>query len=353
MRLSGGGEGVNITTSTIWRAVLVLVGFWFLYVILDFLLMLFAAVVVASAIKPVADKLEKYRVPRAITVVLVYILVLVLLSAVVSLIVPPLVEQAAQLAQTLPALMEYLSAQGLLPSAGMVRGTVNTWQQALVGAGDNLADVGANLFRRTRTVFSGMFTLIFMFVIALYLVVDKEAIKKPFRLVVPDRHLPYIEMVIERAQRGIGRWMVAQLSLGVIIGVVVSVGLWLMGVPYSLLLGLVAGVLELVPIIGPIMAAVPAVLVGFTQSWLLGLGVILFYLLVQQAENHFLIPFVMRKATGLNPLVTILAVLLGARLVGVVGVLLAVPAAVVISAFVSDLVAQEAGREVSGTKSAL
>lgn len=340
--------GMNITTSTIFRAALILVGFWFLYVIFDFLLMLFASVVVASAIKPVADRLEKYRIPRALSVVLVYVMVLVLLSAVVSLIIPPLVEQTAQLAQALPALMEYLNEQGLMPSSGAVQGTVSSWQQALVGVGDNLANVGAGLFRQTRTVFSGMFTLIFMFVIALYMVVDKDAIKKPFRMVVPARHISYVEMVISRAQKNIGRWVIAQMILGVIIGVVVSVGLWLMGVPYFLVLGLVAGVLEMIPIIGPIIAAVPAVLIGFTQSWMLGLGIILFYLVVQQAENHLLIPFIMRKATGLNPLVTILAVLLGARLVGVVGILLAVPAAVVISAFVNDLVlTSEADEELT------
>lgn len=345
MRLASGVEEINITTSTIWRAVLVLVGFWFLYVILDFLLMLFAAVVVASAIRPVADSLERYRIPRALSAVLVYVLVLALLSVVVSLIIPPLTEQITQLAQALPALVEYLSEQGLLPSSGAVRGAVGSWQQGLVAVENNLANVGAGIFRQTRTVFSGMFTLIFMFVIALYMVVDRDVIKKSFRVVVPSKHWPYVEMVIERAQKKMGRWVVAQLSLGVIIGVVVFLGLWLMGVPYALLLGLVAGVMEMIPIIGPIIAAVPAVLIAFTQSWLLGVGAVVFYLLVQQAENYLLVPFIMRKATGLNPLVTILAVLLGARLVGVVGVLLAVPAAVVISVFVNDLVAPPAVEE--------
>ena len=326
---------VDITSGTIFRFVLIVVGFWFLYVIADLLLMLFASVVIASAIKPIADRLQVYRVPRAVSVLLVYILVLALLSGVVTLMIPPLSEQMTQLAHALPQLAEYLNLSSVLPS-GDVQGAVSPLQQALVGVGDNLANVGANIFRQTKTVFSGVFTLIFVFVIALYLVVDKEAIIKPFRLVMPQKHIPYVEMVIKRAQKKIGRWVVAQLSLAVIIGVVVSVGLWVMGVPYSLLLGLIAGVLEVIPIMGPILAAVPAVLVGFSQSALLGVGLLVFYLVVQQAENHLLIPAMMKKATGLNPLVTILAVLLGARLIGVVGVLLAVPAAAVLSAFVAD-----------------
>jgi predicted PurR-regulated permease PerM len=134
---------------------------------------------------------------------------------------------------------------------------------------------------------------------------------------------------------------VAQLFLALVIGTVVSVGLWLIGVPYSLVLGLLAGVFEVLPVIGPISAAVPAVVVGLSQSLVMGLGVLLFYVAIQQLENQVLIPVVMRKVTGLNPLVTILAVLLGVRLGGVIGVILAVPTAVVLSAFFSDIVAPE------------
>jgi len=97
-----------------------------------------------------------------------------------------------------------------------------------------------------------------------------------------------------------------------------------------------------------VLAAVPAVAVGFSQSWLLGIIVLGFYLLVQQAENNVLVPVVMRRVTGLNPLLTILAVLLGARLAGMVGVILAVPAAVVLSAFFSDLVAADQVEDLAG-----
>ncbi len=348
MALNKEAHRVDITSGTIFRFVLVLIGFWFLYLIADLLLMLFASVVIASAIKPLADKLQSYKVPRAVSVLFVYVLVLALLSGVVTLMIPPLSEQLTQMAHALPQLAEYLNLSSVLPS-GDVQGAVSPIQQALVGVGDNLANVSANIFRQTKTVFSGIFMLIFVFVIALYLVVDKEAMIKPFRLVLPQKHLPYVEMVIKRAQKKIGRWVVAQLSLAVIIGVVVSIGLWTMGVPYSLLLGLLAGVLEVIPIIGPILAAVPAVLVGFSQSVVLGVGLMVFYLVVQQAENHLLIPAMMRKATGLNPLVTILAVLLGARLIGIVGVMLAVPAAAVLSTFADDFASSEE-REANGVE---
>ncbi|MBI4022226.1 MAG: AI-2E family transporter [Candidatus Andersenbacteria bacterium] len=338
---------IDISSGTIFRVILIVIGWWFLYLIIDLLVMLFAAVVVASAIRPVADFLQRYRLPRAGSVLLVYALVLLLFSSVVTLMIPPLTEQTVQLAHALPQLFDRLGAAGMTAFAGD-GDVLASLQRILVGAGDNLANVGANILQRTRTLFSGAFTVLFVFVIALYLVVDRDALNKPFRLVVPSVHLAYTERVIDRAQRYIGRWVVAQLSLAVIIGVVVSVGLWLIGVPYALVLGLLAGAFEVVPVIGPIAAAVPAVLIGFSQSWLLGLGVLLFYVLVQQAENNLLIPIVMRKATGLNPLITILAVLLGARLGGIVGVILAVPAAVVLSTIFTDMVGRSAEQELAG-----
>ena len=340
MSEAGDAQKIDITSSTIFRVILIAIGFWFLYVVVDLLVMLFAAVVIASAIKPVANWLQAYRVPRALSVLLVYALVLIVFSGVVTLMIPPLTAQLTQFAHALPQLLARFDAWGIMNRA-QDNNLAEPLQQALLGVGDNLTQLGADVFRRTRTLFSGVFTLLFVFVIALYLVVDRDALKKPFRLIVPAEHLPYIEKLIDRAQYKIGQWVVAQLFLAVVIGTMVSVGLWLIGVPYSLVLGLLAGVFEVLPVIGPISAAVPAVVVGLSQSLFMGLGVLLFYILVQQLENQVLIPLVMRKVTGLNPLVTILAVLLGVRLGGVVGVILAVPAAVVLSAFFSDIVAPE------------
>lgn|SRR3989344_4045386 len=338
---------IEITPGTIFRVVLILIGGWFLYLIGDLLIMLFAAVVVASAIRPVADFLQPYRVPRAVAVLLVYGVALLVVAGVVTLMIPPLTEQTAQLLAALPQVLERL---GGLPAGAAFSGgeLIRHAEEVLLRSGDSLTNFGANVFRRTQTFFSGLFTVLFVFVIALYLVIDREALKRPFRLVIPTAHLPYTERVIDRAQQKIGRWVVAQLSLGVIIAVVVTVGLWLMGIKYPLVLGLLAGVFELLPVLGPVLAAVPAVAVGFSQSWLLGIIVLGFYLLVQQAENNVLVPVVMRRVTGLNPLLTILAVLLGARLAGMVGVILAVPAAVVLSAFFSDLVAADQVEDLAG-----
>lgn len=341
-------QRIDITSGTIFRVILVLVGIWFLYLIWDVILMLVAAIIVASAIEPIANYLQRWRVPRALSVVLVYLVTLSGFLGIGTLMIDPLTKQVRQLASALPSLITRVE-EYLLFAPGVGRGElVTSLQQGLMAVGDNLAKASFNLFAGAGTVVADTALVIFVFVLAFYLVIEKDALKKFLRLVVPHEHWPFVEQVVSRAQRGVGRWLVAQVMLGLIVGTIVGMGLWLLGVPYALLLGLIAGVLEIIPVIGPIVAAIPGVIVGAAQSIWMGLILLAFYILVQQLENHILVPNIMRRAIGLHPLVTIIAVLLGARLVGVVGAILAVPIALVISIILSGVFKKVSEDELAG-----
>lgn len=330
-------QKIDIASRTIFRTVLILIAFWFVYIIRDVLLLLFAAVIIAAAIEPVANRLQRRRIPRAATVALVYITVIAVVSLVISLLIPALTTQLAQLAQTLPAMVERLEQREVVAALIQQEAVVESLQQFLNRIGDGLTATGGTIVEQTRSLFSGLTSLLFVFIIAFYLVVERHALQKAFRMLVPKRHSAYVEQTLERVQAGIGRWVLAQLTLGVVVGLVVGLGLWLLGFKYALVLGLLAGIFEIIPVIGPIIAAVPGVVIGFSQSLWFGMVALVFYVVVQQLENHWLVPTVMRRATGLNPLVTIIAVLLGARLYGVIGVIVAVPIATIISIFWSDL----------------
>ncbi|MEX0649440.1 MAG: AI-2E family transporter [Candidatus Andersenbacteria bacterium] len=328
-------QKIDISTGTIFRFLLILLGIWFLFLIREVIIMLIAAVVISAAIEPLARRLQQYRIPRAASVVIVYVLALVVVTTAIALILPALAQQMAQLAQVLPQLADGLQDRFSLDAESSTA-TVSRIQQMLHQVGENITNFTGAIFQQTKNFFAGIFSIIFVLIIAFYLVLEEDALKKLFRIIVPREHMPYIERVIDRVQLKMGRWLLAQLSLGVVIGLAVGVGLWLMGVPFALALGLLAGVLEIMPVIGPIIAGIFAVAVALSQSFLLGIGALVFYIIVQQLENHILIPNLMRKATGLNPLVTIIAVLLGGRLAGVVGIILSVPVATIISIFLSD-----------------
>lgn len=332
-----GVQKIDISSSTIFRTILILFAGWFLYVIRDILIILVGAVVVAAAIEPLANRLQRYRMPRALSVILVYVGVLALLAASVTILVPVLAEQTIQLAQTLPHAVTVVQSwvgETFLVSSSTV---VHQVQSALLQFGNELGTVGLNVVQQTSTVFTGLVSVLLVFVIALYLVMEQNALGKFFHIVVPEAHHAYVDQVISRVHYKIGRWVLGQVTLAVIMGVAAASGLWLLGVPYALALGLLVGIFELVPVIGPIVAAIPGVIIAFTQSWWLGVVVLVFYILIQQAENHILIPHIMSRVTGLNPLVTLLAVLLGARLLGVAGIILAVPVATIMDVLLSDL----------------
>lgn len=334
---------IDVSTGTIIRILLILLAVWFFYVILDILLMLLAAIILTAAIEPLVNNLQqRFKVPRLLSIAIVYITILIVVVTIVSLLVQPLTEQSVQLANAIPTTFSKLHRYiPLIPSIEPA-----TWQQSIQEAlrnfGNNLANVSFNVFQQTKSVVSALVSVIFSFVMALYLMVEKDALQKLARIITPRAHLPYVEQVIVRVQLNIGRWVLAQMTLGAIVGVAIGLIMWALGIKYALLLGLLSGLLEFIPVMGPITAGIPGVILGLSQSLTLGLVVLVVYIVVQQLENHFLVPNIMRRAIGLNPLVTIIAILLGARLAGLSGVILSVPVATILSVILSDIFTQPA-----------
>ena len=178
-------------------------------------------------------------------------------------------------------------------------------------------------------------------IVSFYLSVMKRGIEGFIESVVPARHEAYVMNLWKRSEAKVGKWIQGQMLLALIVGLAVYVGLALMGVKFALLMGILAMALEIVPMVGPVLAAIPAVFLSFLQDPSMGLWVILFYVVVQQLENHLLVPVVLGKTTGLNPVVVIMALLIGNQLAGISGMLLSVPVATIIVEMLEDLAKQK------------
>jgi predicted PurR-regulated permease PerM len=325
---------LDIPARTIVRLIFWVIALFFLFYIRDILILLFLAVIVASAMDPPVTRLGRWGVPRILATLLIYVVVFGLLAAALMALVPPLIEQLSQLKLAIPAIAERLRALtgGLVASDfNFAEGMQEYIREAIYG----LVESAGSLFATTRSVFGGILATIFVFVLSFYLVLEREALTNFLRTVVPTDYHAYVLQVVEHARSKIGRWVGAQLMLGVTVAVLTFIGLTALNIPFALTLSLWAGFLELIPIIGPIIAAVPAVLFGFATSPLLGALTVVLYLAIQQVENHILVPVIIRRAIGLNPLVTIVAVILGAKMAGILGIVMAVPAAAIVAAFVS------------------
>lgn len=320
-----------------------LLAFWVLYVIRDVVIMIIAAVIIAFAMEPLTRRLQAWKIPRGVSVVIVYAALIALLTAAVVLIVPAVAEQTVDLANQAPELLVGLEEKiGTIPGISSEE-VASQLQQILGRIGNNLANYSSAIVQQTRSFFSGFLSIIFVFVIAFYLVIEQSALKKMFRYVVPRQHMAYVELIIDRIEYKLGRWVLGQMVLGIVVGLSVGIILWILGVKYALALGLIAGILEVLPVIGPLVSGIIGTLIALSQSFFLGIGALVMYVVIQQLENQILVPNIMKKATGLNPLVTLLAVLLGGRLAGFVGVILSVPIATIISIILADFFSTAAG----------
>lgn len=327
-------QTINISTSTILRAIIILLALFFLYFIRDILIVVFVAVIIAAAINGPVSWLQKYKVPRLLGVIFIYLVIFLFLALIVTLVFPPLAEQIKQLAIHFPEFMEKI---GISVQEWWGRYKLEGNLQTLLDrVSDRLTQATSSVFATIIGLFGGLLSAIIILVISFYLAVQEKGAKRFLVSLSPSEHQAYLSDLIERIERKIGGWLRGQLLLMFIIGCLTFIGLHLLGIRYALTLALIAGLLEIIPYIGPILAAIPAVILAFFQSPISALLVVLLYLVVQQLENYLIVPQVMKKTVGLNPIVIIVVMLIGAKLAGILGIILAVPFAAAAAEFFRD-----------------
>ena len=330
---------VHITTGTIARVFLLLGLAGLLWYLRDIVLIVLAAVVIASAIEPGVRALMRYRVGRLWSVILIYVGVIAGFSATLFFFIPPVLNDAASLLQQLPATLSSLNladlTHGLLPNA--ISQTLSS-ADLLRDLSQTLASSTGGMFTTASAFFGGLTSLVLIGVFAFYFSVQETGVDDFLRIVTPVQHESYVLDLWKRSQEKIGKWMQGQLILGLIVGMLLYLGLVILGIPHPLLLAVLAAVFEIIPVFGQILAAIPAIAVAFTFGGVTeALLVTGLYAIVQQFEAHLIYPVVVKKIVGVPPLLVILALLVGLKLVGFLGVLLSVPIAGAIQEFVNDI----------------
>lgn len=321
---------IEISTGSVVKILLVLLSLWFLYFVRDIIAIIFVSIIIAAALSPVVDKLCKAKIPRVLSVIILYLGLLAILSGIVYFVVPPMIIQLKQLAETLPDYLKTFS--NLIISLRDVgnNGLLNASQETLNSLSNFLGSFLSNIFTTTVGFFSGAAALAMIFILTLYFILDENGIKKFFVSLIPLKQKGRITTIAHKIGLKLGGWLRGQIILCITIGILVYIGLSLMQIPYALTLAILAGVLEIVPIIGPIISAVPAIIIAFTIAPATALMVTIFYIIIQEVENKLLVPKVMQYTVGLNPITVIIIILIGAKLMGILGMLLAVPVASVV-----------------------
>lgn len=329
---------ISISPSTIFRVIFIILILLFLYLIREVIVIFLFALIIASAIAPAVNFLQKIKIPRVIGALIVYIVVIGILGFLISLIVPSIANDMKELSSDLPGYIDSLSEkfESVKRTASRYHVFIDQVQEYLKNIGNFLS--ASDMFSRIRSLFGGIFSFFVALVLSFYLSVQKRGVEHIIGSIVPSEHRDYILNLWERSQRKLGRWLQGQLFLGLIVGALVYIGLAFLNIRFALLLAILAGILEIFPYVGPVIAAIPAIILAFLQTPILGLWVFVLYVVVQQLENYLIVPLVIGKIVKLNPVAVILALLIGARLGGVPGMILAVPIAAVAAEFFRDLI---------------
>ena len=317
---------IEISHRTIIFTVIFLLALWVLFQIRDILFLVFIAFILMTALRPLVDWLAWARVPRVLAILLIYTIVFGFFGVSFAGTIPTLVIQSTKFMQELPTFLEKV-----LPY----------WNIDARSLSAQIAPISENIVKLTVGIFSNLVTTLTILVFTFYFLLERKNLESLFASIMGENAAERVIVTLKEVESRLGAWVNGQILLMAIIGVSVYMGLSLLHVEFALPLAIIAGVLEIVPMIGPIVSAVPAVLVALTISPFLALSVIALYFILQQVENNIFVPIILKKSVGLSPIVTIFALMVGGRLAGIVGAILAVPIVLVLQVVLRTLVSHK------------
>lgn len=309
--------------------------FYLLFLIRDILAIMFVVFIIVAALNPVIARMQ-LRMPRIVAVTLTYFGLFIVLITVSTVLFQPLAVQISNLAEIIPdkvnSVMPFF--EQLKNGNDLVKDLSTNLQQF----SGTITTFSGNLIDTTLGIFGGIFTVFTVMVLTFYLLLEEAAAKQFLDNILVGNQKDRVMGVLQKISNKMGAWVRGQLMLMLIIGVLDLVILLILGVESPLPLALWGGLMEVIPYLGPILGALPAVVVALvTGSTLQALLVaIILIVVVQQIEGQFLVPKVMQKAVGLSPVIVILALLIGGKLMGVLGALLAIPIAAIIAVLVQQ-----------------
>ena len=284
------------------------------YQLKEILIVIFIAYIIVAALTPVVDFLHRRKIPRTVAVLLTFFVTLLCFVLLIAPVVPFLISQIMQLTKSFPIyLHQAAGAVGVELDLREI-GQIVTPQQ-----------LGQNAFALAGGLFGGFFAIVTSLAISFYFMLSYEEAKRAVAGLFARKHRGRAIEVIDQVNNKLGAWLQGQFLLSLAIGLLTWVTLTILHMPFALPLAVLAGLLEIVPTVGPVISAVPAVVVALTISPNMAIIVVASYLLIQLVENHLLVPRIMQRAVGLNPVIVIIGVIVGTKLLGIPGALLSVP----------------------------
>jgi predicted PurR-regulated permease PerM len=330
---------------TIAAVAVAAVVFWCAYLVRDVLLLIYISVLLSIGFSPMVRLIERQKVlpigtrrfPRWLAILILYLFILGTITGIGFLIIPPLVDQAQQLWTALPEMFD--RGQDLLIQRGFLKEHLTLREAVSRAPHTGSTEAVGTVMGAVMGVVGGLFGLVTILILTFYMLVESATLRESILRLFPRQDRPRVAAASVDIMGKVSAWLGGQLLLGAIIGGSSGVGLWLLGVPFFYVLALISGVGELIPVVGPILSAVPAVIVAGTVSLKKAILVIIFFLVQQQLENHVLVPKIMSRQVGVSAVTVIIALLIGGKLLGIPGAILAVPSVAILQVLFNEFAA--------------
>src|SRR3989344_1233233 len=317
-------QKIEISSKTIVFTVFFLLSLWVVYMIRELIYALCFAFIFMSALKPAVSYINRKGLPRAISAFIVFAFAVLSFVFLFRFIFPPIIGEIIIFIKNFPTL--------LIATFPSLSSSINS--DSLVQL---LPNVTGNAFKLITSVFSNIIFLISVMFFTYYFLLEEQFLSSFIRKFLDERQGRTVLTIIDKIENRMSSWVWGEFVLMTVIGLMTYIGLVFLGVRFSLSLAVIAGLLEVVPIIGPILSAAPAFLVASATSPVLGGTILILYLIIQQLENNIIVPTVMRRAVGMNPVFTLIALSIGGKLGGLFGIILAVPIALAIETILIEI----------------
>lgn len=321
---------IDISTATLLKILFIALVVWLVIVVRDIIVLFFIVLIIVAALAPIVDKMAKYM-PRLVALILLSLGFVLLIGLIGYLLIPPAVNQLSHLAINLPSL-----ASKYQPFYENIQSVIRDYQEGLINVSSQLGNLSSGIYSTTIGFLSGLVVFFTILILSFYMLLEQKTLESILLNIIPPKRKEKIVEIIQKITNKMGNWLRGQAMLMLIVGVLDGIALVSLGIPYVIVLAIWGALTEAIPYIGPWLGLIPAFFIALTISPLTALLVLVAYVAIQQIEAQFLVPKIMGKAVGLSPVIIILAVLIGAKLMGMLGVVIAIPLAAVISVLIQE-----------------
>lgn len=317
----------------------------FAYDIRNILVIFFISFLLAAAFDPLIDYMSRWKVPRTLGILIVYVVVLMGLGIFITNVVSLVAEQVTAIAKNVQhfvinfdraSILEWPFGPQIKPYVDQFLETVDIETAAL-----QLQSAFQLISTQLVSISLGLMNVLIVLILTFFMTVEEKTMERFFLSLFPSRYGQYISGRLTAIKDQIGLWLRGQLLVSIVAALISYVGLVIMGVNYALTLSFIAGLAMVIPVVGRLFAWFVTFPIVFNQAPLLSLWMSIYYLVVQQFENNLIVPYIMNRAVGLSPIIIIFAMMVGNQYLGILGLILAVPVATTVALFVKDYVERE------------